>query len=70
MASYQDDPRWITAKFAGKDKDGNPFKKGDRVFYFPRTKAIYTGAKAERESAAFNAAKQDEDNYMASFPQY
>lgn len=38
--SYGGDPRWIVAKFAGRDVTGEPFQKGDRIFYFPNGKQI------------------------------
>ena len=52
MPSYRNDPRWITAKWPGKDREGAEYKKGDRVFYYPLTKTILVGeaaAKAARE---------------------
>jgi DNA-binding ferritin-like protein len=54
------DPYWMTAKYPGKDHKGNPFKKGDRVFYYPRTKTILTGPEAEQASRDFDAARFDE----------
>ncbi len=60
MRSFPRDPYWMNAKFDGKDAKGNPVKKGDRVFYFPSTRTMFTGADAERESRAFVAAAQDE----------
>jgi DNA-binding ferritin-like protein len=57
------DPYWMTAKYPGRDNKGNPFKKGERVFYYPRTKTILTGPEAEKASLEFAAAKFDEDGY-------
>lgn len=54
------DPYWMVAKYPGKDHKGNPFKKGDRVFYYPRTKAILTGEEAQQASRDFDAARFDE----------
>ncbi len=58
--SYAGDPYWTTARFNSKDNDGNPVKKGDRIFYYPRCKTVLTGAKAEAASAEFSAAAADE----------
>lgn len=60
-ARYSGDPYWTTAKYPGTDANGLPFRKGDRVFYYPRTKTILTGDAAERASAEFDAAAFDED---------
>ena len=59
------DPYWVVAKFSGKDNKGRPFKKGDRVFYYPRTKTFLTGPEAEKASRDFDAAVADE-GYTAS----
>lgn len=67
MSRYSGDPRWIYAKYAGRDADGNPIRPGDRVFYFPRTRTIYTGAKAEQAARDFQAAAEDEDNYARQY---
>ena len=58
--SYSGDPYWTTAKFNSTDTNGNQVKKGDRIFYFPRTKSVFTGEAAEREAAAFQSAAADE----------
>jgi hypothetical protein len=58
--SYSGDPRWITAKFNSTDSKGNVVRKGDRVFYYPRTKAILTGQEAESAAAQFASAAADE----------
>lgn len=62
QAAYGD-PYWMTAKYPGKDQDGKPFKKGDKVFYYPRTKTILTGDKAEKAAREFGAMAADEDMY-------
>lgn len=56
------DPYWIVAKYPGKDASGNPFKKGDKVFYYPNTKTFLSGKEAEKASREFEAAKEDEYN--------
>ena len=60
-ARYPRDPFWMEAKYPGKDKNGKPFPKGTRVFYYPLTKTILTGEEAEQAARDFNAASFDED---------
>lgn len=60
MPQYSNDPRWIQAKFPGVAKNGQAFKKGDRIFYYPLTKTILVGKDAETASAEFAAAAADE----------
>ncbi|MFA4971345.1 MAG: hypothetical protein WC683_01945 [bacterium] len=57
------DPYWITAKYAGKDAQGTPFKKGDRVFYYPHDRSTLAGKAAEQAAREFQAAKDDERAY-------
>jgi hypothetical protein len=57
------DPRWIVSKFSGVDRKGNAYSKGDRVFYYPSTKAVYAGKAADEAASDFNAMKADEDFY-------
>lgn len=57
------DPYWTTAKFHGRDVDGNPVRKGDRIFYYPSTRSVLTGAKAEQAARDFSAAVDDERMY-------
>lgn len=65
---YKGDPYWTTARFAGKcAKTGEPFAKGARIFYYPRTRACYVGAAAEAVSADFVAAVFDEDQYNSGY---
>lgn len=54
------DPYWMTAKYPGKDRNGKSFSKGEKVFYYPRTKAILTGEEATNASREFDAARFDE----------
>jgi hypothetical protein len=58
--SYRGDPYWTTAKFNSTDANGNAVKKGDRIFYYPRTRTVLTGAAAEKASAEFQSAAADE----------
>jgi hypothetical protein len=62
-ARYPRDPYWMTAKYSGKDKNGKPFRAGERVFYYPLTKTVLTGAEAEAAARDFDAARFDEDGY-------
>jgi hypothetical protein len=58
---YKGDPRWITARYAGKcSKTGEPFAAGARVFYYPNGGQVYAGAAAEAAEADFrNMAEQE-----------
>jgi len=60
VTAAKGDPYWMVAKFPGRDTKGNPFKKGDRVFYYPRTKTFLTGPDAEQASRDMDAARFDE----------
>ena len=60
---YKDDPKWITAKFDSTDANGNPVKKGEEVFYYPRTKKILTGEAAKQASRDFDAVCFDEGTF-------
>lgn len=61
MKTYSGDPYWMTAKFPGKcAKTGEPFKCGERVFYYPRERKAYAGKAAEQAAADFAACAQDE----------
>lgn len=57
------DPYWMTAKYAGKDSKGRPVSKGQRVFYYPNTRAMLTGEEAEQASRDFDAARSDEGGW-------
>jgi len=58
--SYYGDPVWIKAKYAGTADDGTPFKKGDEILWWPRTKTVMVGKKAEKEYREFQSAAADE----------
>jgi hypothetical protein len=64
---YRDDPFWMNAKFPGKDFYGVGFNRGARIFYYPRTKKIFTGEAAEQASRDFEAAKMDEAVYRGDY---
>lgn len=61
FTSYGGDPYWMNAKYAGTDAKGLAFKKGERVFYYPKTKTIYAGANAETAYHDFRSMAEDED---------
>lgn len=67
MSRYSNDPFWMKARFPGKASNGDPINKGDPVFYYPRTRAIYVGEEAERRSREFNAARFDEAQLAGSW---
>jgi hypothetical protein len=60
MKTYSNDPRWISAKYAGTDLNGRAFTKGEDVFYYPRTRAILSGEAAKQAAREFECAAQDE----------
>jgi hypothetical protein len=68
MSRYQNDPRWIRAKWAGVcAKTGQPFRKGEEVFYFPSTRSIYAGAAAKEAADRFQAEAADEEFMAGSY---
>ncbi len=62
---YSKDPYWMTTKYPGKcAKCGKRINRGDQVFYYPRTKALFCnnddcGGAADRDfnSCAFDDAQ-------------
>ena len=67
-SSYAGDPRWLTAKYAGKcAKCGEAFAAGERIFYYPKGKHTYSGSCAEACSRDFEAARFDEDVMAGAF---
>ena len=66
MSSYSRDPRWITAKYAGKCNKagcGAEIRKGDRAFSYPATRTLLGSACGHADEAArvFEAARFDEE---------
>lgn len=62
--SYSRDPYWCTARFAGVcAKTGHPFKKGDRIFYYPNGRQAFAGAAAEEAAADFRTQAEAEEFY-------
>jgi Rieske Fe-S protein len=64
--TYRDDPREITARFDGNCNHPGctvPVKKGERVFYYPKSRSVL-GARcghAEEARCRFDAERFDED---------
>lgn len=64
--SYSGDPRWIIARFESKcSKCGKSVKRGEKIFYYPRTKSVFCdspgcGGNAERD---FRNMCEQEDFY-------
>jgi len=66
MKRYSQDPYWTTAKFDSVTADGTKVRRGDRIFYYPRTRTVLVGEKAEQASRDFQAAAFDEAVYNGS----
>ena len=60
---YGGDPFWMKAKYPGVDANGNRFERGEKIFFYPRTKTILTGEQAEEAAREFGAMAADEDFY-------
>lgn len=66
MPRYSNDPRWITARYAGtcsaKDCD-KPIRKGDDVYHYPhpRYRATYCAACSPSIAARAEAEMMAED---------
>lgn len=67
MKTYSNDPYWTTARFDSVDKQGQPVRKGTRIFYYPRTRTVLQGEQAEQASRDFAAAQMDEANYSGNW---
>ncbi len=67
MISYKDDPRKLTAKFAGKcSKCKAPVKKGEILYYWPKSKTALCEKCGESEYQRFIEAAIDEEIYGGS----
>jgi hypothetical protein len=51
----------MTARYAGVDDEGNPVRKGDEVLYWPSTRRMMTGTKAQEAWRRFLSEKGDEE---------
>ena len=53
MTRYAGDPHWIEARHPGNCRScGGPFARGERVFYWPRQRAVSCGVCGEVAHAA------------------
>jgi hypothetical protein len=59
MATYKDDPRWITGKFGNCQKCGTSLK-GKKTAYWPRTKSAYCEECGTADMSRFILEAQDE----------
>lgn len=60
----KNDPYWTTARFPGVcAKTGEPIRKGERIFYYPKDRKTLKGEAAEQAARDFAAACFDEAAY-------
>jgi hypothetical protein len=60
------DPYWMSARFPGKcARCGKEIKKGEQIFYYPNTRAVYCDGDncGGQEARDFAAAASDENIY-------
>ena len=68
MPSYAGDPRWTVARFNSKCKKcGADIRKGERIFYYPNARAVFSGECASDEAESFAAAAADEASMYRGF---
>jgi hypothetical protein len=53
-------PYWTVARFDSTLPDGTKVRKGERIFYYPATRSILVGEKAEAASREWAAMLDDE----------
>jgi len=58
---YAGDPYWTTVRFNSTCHCGQPIRKGDRGFYYPKGKVMNCSKCSDKASSEFTAAAQDED---------
>ncbi len=59
--AYPRDPYWTIARFDSECSGcGEAIRTGERIFYYPQGKAVYSGGCAKRASREFEAARFDE----------
>lgn len=63
----RNDPYWTIAKFDSVSRDGAKVRKGEKIFYYPRTREVLTGEKGEQASRDFEASCFDEAQYNGGF---
>jgi hypothetical protein len=66
MKRYRNDPYWLTAKWPGHcAKCNTPIKAGERAFYYPHERRLYSGECAEQAARDFECAAADEETWGA-----
>lgn len=74
MASYRNDPRWITVKFGSPvcTRCKTTIRKGSEAFYYPNDKTMLCAGEScgKQESRNFQAASFDEDVMSSQFGGY
>ena len=64
MKHYNNDPRWITARYAGVcSKTGQAFSAGERVFYYPNGRHTFAGQAAIDAANDFRTCAEAEEYY-------
>ena len=69
MATYRDDPRWITTRYACTcARCKRTIARGERMYYYPASKSTYCNHSAcgRQEAAEFEGMKADEEGYCYS----
>ena len=62
------DPYWTVARFPSTcAKTGAQIRKGERIYYYPRTRTVLVGDAAEQAARELEAAKADEEAYNAAW---
>ena len=65
MRRYRQDPYWTRARFTSQcRKCGRTIRRGEDIYYYPRTRTVYCGGECgQAASRDFAAMAQDEDFY-------
>lgn len=67
---YARDPKWLNARRRDVCRKCHAeIKVGERIFYYPATRAVYCDSEAcgKSESRSFECAAQDEANYCGTY---
>ncbi|MBU2507593.1 MAG: hypothetical protein KJ799_12850 [Bacteroidetes bacterium] len=65
--TFKDDPRWIKARFNSICSCSQSIKKGDDIFYYPKSKTAICKFCGESASKQFNLEAQDEQFFNSQF---
>jgi hypothetical protein len=69
MTRYRNNPRWLMAKWPGHCAESDaPIKAGERAFYYPRERTLYSGECAEQAARDFECAAADEQTWSGFYP--